>query len=216
MKIPEYYRKIFNSWLIKLYDLLFKIEVHGKDKELRELITRKISSKSKRILDMATGTGSVAIEIKKTFPKTEVEGIDLSNEMLEIARKKAKKENIKITFTQQNIESTNFPAESFDDITISFALHEIPTKNRIKTIKEIHRLLKKDGKFIIMDLNYPKNTILKDCIAEIYDGNTTFLRQIGTYPLIVGVKKRLILNKFYDVKIIDHMLRSLVGEVEKN
>ncbi len=164
MKIPEYYRKIFNSWLIKLYDLLFKIEVHGKDKELRELITRKISSKSKRILDMATGTGSVAIEIKKTFPKTEVEGIDLSNEMLEIARKKAKKENIKITFTQQNIESTNFPAESFDDITISFALHEIPTKNRIKTIKEIHRLLKKDGKFIIMDLNYPKNTILKNML----------------------------------------------------
>jgi len=49
--------------------------------------------------------------------------------------------------------------------------------------------------------------------AEIYDGNTTFLRQIGTYPLAVGVKERLDLGKFYDVKVKDHMLRSIVGEI---
>ncbi|MBT3463683.1 radical SAM protein [archaeon] len=59
----------------------------------------------------------------------------------------------------------------------------------------------------------PKGTVLKDCIAEIYDGNTTFLRQIGTYPLIIGVKGRVELGKFYNLKIIDYMLRSVVGEV---
>ncbi len=59
----------------------------------------------------------------------------------------------------------------------------------------------------------PEGAILKNLRAEIYDGNTTFLRQIGTYPLIVGVKERLQLDKFYDVKIIGHMLRSLVGKV---
>ena len=37
----------------------------------------------------------------------------------------------------------------------------------------------------------PEGTIMKGVRAEIYDGNNTFLRQIGTYPLIVGVKKRL-------------------------
>jgi radical SAM superfamily enzyme with C-terminal helix-hairpin-helix motif len=72
----------------------------------------------------------------------------------------------------------------------------------------------------------PKETVLKKCIAEIYDGKTTFLRQIGTYPLIVGVKAstedkskgirkdgRLELGKFYNIKVKGYMLRSIVGEV---
>ena len=59
----------------------------------------------------------------------------------------------------------------------------------------------------------PKGTILRECYAEIYDGNTTFLRQFGTYPIIVGVKGRLELKKFYNLKIIGHMLRSVTGEV---
>lgn len=59
----------------------------------------------------------------------------------------------------------------------------------------------------------PKGTILNDVRMEIYDGNTTFGRQVGTYPLIVGVKKRLPLKKFYSIKVVDHMLRSVVGSV---
>ena len=62
----------------------------------------------------------------------------------------------------------------------------------------------------------PKGTVLKDCYAEIYDGNTTFCRQFGTYPLIVGVKGRLELKKFYEIGIIGHMLRSLTGKVVVN
>ncbi len=59
----------------------------------------------------------------------------------------------------------------------------------------------------------PKNQILKDVRMEIYDGNTTFGRQVGTYPLIVGIKGRYELNKFYDIKVTGHMLRSITGEI---
>ncbi len=59
----------------------------------------------------------------------------------------------------------------------------------------------------------PSGTVLRDCYAEIYDGNTTFCRQFGTYPLIVGVKGRIELKKFYDLEITGHMLRSLTGKV---
>jgi radical SAM superfamily enzyme with C-terminal helix-hairpin-helix motif len=59
----------------------------------------------------------------------------------------------------------------------------------------------------------PTGTILTDVYAEIYDGNTTFCRQFGTYPLIVGVKGRLPLRKFYSLKVTGHMLRSITGEV---
>tara|TARA_Y100000310_G_scaffold343124_1_gene449322 strand:+ start:12566 stop:14017 length:1452 start_codon:yes stop_codon:yes gene_type:complete len=59
----------------------------------------------------------------------------------------------------------------------------------------------------------PKGTILKKVRMEIYDGKKTFGRQIGTYPLIVGITKRVELGKFYNIKVIGHMLRSVVGEV---
>ena len=59
----------------------------------------------------------------------------------------------------------------------------------------------------------PSGTIMRNCYAEIYDGNTTFSRQFGTYPLIVGVKGRLELKKFYDLEIMGHMLRSITGKV---
>ncbi len=61
----------------------------------------------------------------------------------------------------------------------------------------------------------PNGTILTNCYAEIYDGKTTFCRQFGTYPLIVGVKGRIELKKFYDIEVTGHMLRSVTGKVVK-
>jgi radical SAM superfamily enzyme with C-terminal helix-hairpin-helix motif len=58
----------------------------------------------------------------------------------------------------------------------------------------------------------PSGTILKGIRTEIYEGNTTFGRQIGTYPLIVGIKKRIALDQFIDVKVTGHMLRSIVAD----
>lgn len=59
----------------------------------------------------------------------------------------------------------------------------------------------------------PKGTVLTDVFMEVRDGNNTFGRQFGTYPLIVGVKSRLELNKPYSVEVTGHMLRSVVGRV---
>lgn len=59
----------------------------------------------------------------------------------------------------------------------------------------------------------PKDIVLKDCYAEIYEGGKTFLRQFGTYPLVIGVKGRVPLKKFYNVKVTEHMQRGLGGEI---
>jgi radical SAM superfamily enzyme with C-terminal helix-hairpin-helix motif len=59
----------------------------------------------------------------------------------------------------------------------------------------------------------PSGTVLEEVYAEIYDGKTTFCRQMGTYPLIVGVKGRLELGKKYKIKVVGQMLRSITGEV---
>lgn len=59
----------------------------------------------------------------------------------------------------------------------------------------------------------PKGIVLHEVYTEMYDGKTTFCRQYGTYPLIIGVKGRLPLKKNISVKVVDYMLRSIVGEV---
>ena len=59
----------------------------------------------------------------------------------------------------------------------------------------------------------PKGTILTDVYTEMYDGKTTFCRQMGTYPLVIGVKGRLPLKEKIKIKVVDYMLRSIVGEV---
>lgn len=58
----------------------------------------------------------------------------------------------------------------------------------------------------------PSGTVLTNCYAEVYDGNTTFCRQFGTYPITVGVKGRLELKRFYDIEVTGHMLRSITGK----
>ncbi len=63
----------------------------------------------------------------------------------------------------------------------------------------------------------PEGTVLRDIRIEVHDGNASFGRQLGTYPLIVGIKKRLKIGAYYNIAVKGHMLRSIVGELtERN
>jgi radical SAM superfamily enzyme with C-terminal helix-hairpin-helix motif len=59
---------------------------------------------------------------------------------------------------------------------------------------------------------FPVGTVLKDLCSEVHNGHMTFLRQIGSYPIVVGVHERLPLNEFIDVRVTGYMRRSLVAE----
>jgi radical SAM superfamily enzyme with C-terminal helix-hairpin-helix motif len=74
------------------------------------------------------------------------------------------------------------------------------------------RLIREEIDHIMLQKLVPKGTIIRDVIPEIYDGKTTFCRQIGTYPLIIGVKERIPLKVPVNIKVIDYMLRSIIGE----
>ncbi|NOZ80183.1 MAG: radical SAM protein [DPANN group archaeon] len=64
----------------------------------------------------------------------------------------------------------------------------------------------------MLDRLLPLGSVMKDVRMEIYDGKTTFGRQWGTYPLIVGVKGRLPLGSYHNIRVTKHMLRSVTGE----
>ncbi len=59
----------------------------------------------------------------------------------------------------------------------------------------------------------PSGHIIRQVRTEIYDGNHTFGRQIGSYPLVIGINKKVELGAFFDIKVTKHMLRSITGEI---
>lgn len=67
--------------------------------------------------------------------------------------------------------------------------------------------------FPLLQRLVPKGTILSDVWTEMYDGKTTFCRQMGTYPLVIGVHGRLPLKQKISIQVTGHMLRSITGEV---
>ncbi|WP_456365653.1 radical SAM protein [Thermococcus sp.] len=90
-------------------------------------------------------------------------------------------------------------------------------RDRVKTEK--HRKLIQHYKYKIrheIDLPMlkrvvPVGTVLRDVRAEIYESNLTYGRQMGSYPLIVGIPKEVPLNRFYNVLIVGHGFRSITG-----
>jgi demethylmenaquinone methyltransferase/2-methoxy-6-polyprenyl-1,4-benzoquinol methylase len=89
--------------------------------------------------------------------KASIEGIDFSRELLEVARRKVTKANLnhRITFREGNAESLPCEDEQFDAVTITFGLRNI--SDRMKALKEFHRVAKPGGLFICLEFSQPAN-----------------------------------------------------------
>ncbi len=84
--------------------------------------------------------------------------------------------------------------------------------NKHKSLfKKFKRKVKLEIEQTLLEKMLPRKTILKDIYTEKHDGKTTFGRQIGSYPLLVGIPGKLELNRFIDVKIVDYGFRSVTG-----
>jgi len=101
-----------------------------------------------RVLDIGTGTGSLAIEFAKKIPGVEVIGLDLSDVVLEVARENAQNVS-RVSFEKGDAENMPFEDDTFDLVISSNTLHLV--KNPIKMFDEIQRVLKPKGRFFIGD-----------------------------------------------------------------
>lgn len=103
-------------------------------------------------LDVGTGTGWIAIGIAKYNQETEVTGIDLSEAMLKVARQNAIYEGVsaRVRFLKGDAKCIPFEDETFDSVFCHNMLHHLPEP--IKMVKEMVRVVKKDGALIIRDL----------------------------------------------------------------
>ena len=117
------------------------------------------------IIDLATGTGDVAFRLAKISPESAVTGVDLSEGMLAVARKKLNSHPGRITFEQGDCLNLKYDDEHFDILTIAYGVRNF--ENLAKGFAEFHRVLKPGGKAMILELSRPGNKVVRP-LYDIY------------------------------------------------
>lgn len=156
--------------LSKYYDPLFStlesIVFFGHNKNPRIALSRKVGDRSLCVLDVCTGTGRSALAVAESG--CDIAGIDLSPEMLQVARKKVQNQHLS-NYSLHEMDATklDFSDGHFDIVMSSFALHEMDYQRIMQVLMEMNRVLKKNGKLFLVDFEKDKNPLIQ-FIFNIY------------------------------------------------
>lgn len=152
--------KMFDT-ISKEYDGLNRVISFGIDIKWRNKVVDIVAQhQPQNILDIATGTGDLAISLTKTSA-TEIVGLDISEGMLEVGRKKISDKQLdsKIKMMVGDSENLPFDDNMFDAITVAFGVRNF--ENLEKGLSEIYRVLKPTGCFVILETSVPTKTFYK-------------------------------------------------------
>lgn len=147
------------------YDFLNHFLSVGIDKIWRKKAVKMLREiQPKRILDLATGTGDFALESLKLQPE-EIIGIDISEGMLEVGRQKMKKRKVDHIISMRLGDSEALPFEDnyFDAFTVGFGVRNY--ENLEKGLSEMLRVLRPEGKGIVLEFSKPKKFPVKQYYA---------------------------------------------------
>lgn len=162
MPKKERIRNLFNNIAPK-YDQLNRLMSFGTDKLWRRKAVREITETGLPIsvLDVASGTADFAIDIARQLSqKSHIIGIDISEQMLEKGRKKIAEAHLDTSISLQLADAENLPFndDEFDYVTVAFGVRNF--ENLTQGLVEMHRVLRANGKLIILELSYPDSSII--------------------------------------------------------
>ncbi|MDR2587685.1 MAG: bifunctional demethylmenaquinone methyltransferase/2-methoxy-6-polyprenyl-1,4-benzoquinol methylase UbiE [Coriobacteriales bacterium] len=145
------------------YDFMNDLESFGLHRAWKHHLVKAVRALApQQVLDVASGTGDIALALVRTNPQAQVTGFDFSESMLEVARKRANKlahppDNLR--FVQGNALDMPFEDESFDVVTISFGLRNMSDYQRV--CEEMVRVLKPGGTLLCLEASYPTAALVK-------------------------------------------------------
>jgi demethylmenaquinone methyltransferase / 2-methoxy-6-polyprenyl-1,4-benzoquinol methylase len=152
----RYARTLFAT-IADRYDLITIVLSYGRDRSWKRRLVRMAGAKTgMRVLDLATGTGDVAYLLHERG--AQVIGLDLTRRMLELARAKRSAAN-RPHFVVGDMSALPFPAGSFDLVTTSYGLRNVP--DLAMALDEISRVLKPSGQLLSLDFNRPSNPAIR-------------------------------------------------------
>ena len=152
-------KEMFDS-ISKEYDFINNLITFGFHKKWKkEIVEISKKIKPKKILDLATGTADIAIELS-TIENCKIIAVDPSSKMLKIGERKIQKYNTKsnIFLEEGNAENLKYSDGTFDIVTIGYGVRNFTNLNN--SLNEIYRVLKKDGLLIILETSLPTNPLM--------------------------------------------------------
>ena len=145
------------------YDLLNRMLSFGIDRRWRKKAVKMVKYREgARILDVATGTGDVALEIARSTPATvRITGADFCKEMVDLGQVKVAQSPYadRIDFKVAPCEDLPFPDNTFDSITIAFGIRNVV--DRKLGLAEMWRVLRPGGRMIILEFSTPRSLLFR-------------------------------------------------------
>ena len=145
------------------YDKLNHIMSLNIDRVWRRRVMRIVRrAKAHKIMDVATGTGDLAIAMAKRVDRIQILGVDLSEEMLAVAREKVRKQGLEERIMLEKGDAENLVMvadESVDAVTVAFGVRNF--ENMEQGLRELYRTIKPGGKLVVLEFSMPKNRLVR-------------------------------------------------------
>ena len=144
------------------YDKLNHILSLSIDKMWRRRVVRKVRRmKPEKIMDLATGTGDLAIKLAKAMPKAKIMGVDLSEKMLAVAAEKVRRKGLDdhIALYQGDAEQLDVANGVLDVVTVAFGVRNFG--NLEQGLSEIMRSLRSGGHIVVLEFSTPRNFLVR-------------------------------------------------------
>jgi ubiquinone/menaquinone biosynthesis C-methylase UbiE len=186
-KNEQYIKALRFNWLTKYYDAIVSFTTRETTFKMKLIESANLKNQN-TALDIGSGTGTLAILIKKSNPDIEVTGLDGDPEIIKIANKKAIKNKLKISFKRGLSYDLPFKDSQYDHCFSSLFFHHLTTINKQKTFNETYRILKKGGQLHIADWGKPTNWIMRTLfyIVQLLDGFKTTKGNVdGILPVLM-------------------------------
>ena len=158
-------------WLTPYYDVI--VGVTTRETTFKHALINQANIKpGTQVLDVASGTGTLSLWIKNQQPQSTVIGIDGDENILSFAIRKAHNENLHVKFEKALSYNLPFPDSYFDCVVSSLFFHHLTWENKVKTAKEIFRVLKPGGELHIADWGKAQNILMRGLFffIQILDG----------------------------------------------
>jgi len=147
-------------WLTPFFDTLVALTTR-ESVFRKKLLDQAEVGKNDKVLDLACGSGTMAVMIKSRHPGSMVFGLDGDPDILELARKKVSPTGLDIGLTEGLSYSMPYARDEFDVVFSSLFFHHLDATNQARTLAEVHRVLKPGGAFEVCDWGPPSNPLLR-------------------------------------------------------
>lgn len=152
--------------LTRLYDPVVALTTREQAFK-RRLIAQATLQPGFEVLDLACGTGTLAVWMKQAEPAAAVSGVDGDPQILDIARAKAARAGIEVAWHQGLSTGLPFAAGSFDRVTSSLFFHHLQPAAKAVSFSEIFRVLRSGGELHVADWGAPQNVLMRLAFLQI-------------------------------------------------